>query len=92
MTGFVESGWVGRDLSIGDAAELRIIMDTPRCAVPTLDHGNGRDLDAVRTVATRNVIDLPAFGRQPCAGVYAQVLRAGRIAIGDPVRLIDRSR
>ena len=26
------------------------------------------------------------FGPQPCAGVYAQVLRPGRVSLGDIVR------
>ncbi|MFC4013129.1 MOSC domain-containing protein [Nonomuraea purpurea] len=98
--GFVENGWVGRELRIGDSVALQIIARSPRCAVPTLAHGDlGRDLDALRMVAKHNRV--PVFAGdgsaakrgqeatpQPCLGVYARVLRSGRIAEGDSVSLV----
>ncbi|MEV4833701.1 MOSC domain-containing protein [Nonomuraea sp. NPDC049486] len=86
--GFVENGWVGRELEIGDELVLQIVIPTPRCAVPTLAHGESpRDPDALRTVARHNRVDIPGLGSEPCAGVYARVLRPGAIVTGDPVRL-----
>ena len=68
---------------------LRVIARTPRCAVPTLAHGAlPRDPDALRVLARHNRVEpLDSLDPEPCAGVYAEVLRPGRIRTGDPVRL-----
>lgn len=86
--GFVENGWAGRELEIGDGLVLGVIVATPRCAVPTLAHGDApRDPEALRTLAGHNRIEVFDKGPQPCAGVYARVLRPGVVATGDPVRI-----
>lgn len=86
--GFVENGWVGRELEIGDELVLGVIAPTPRCAVPTLAHGAlPRDPDALRTVARHNRVDVLGLKTEPCAGVYARVLRPGTVSTGDDVRL-----
>ncbi|MGW4956788.1 MOSC domain-containing protein [Nonomuraea sp. NPDC004186] len=86
--GFVENDWVGRELRIGDEVVLAVIVASPRCAVPTLEHGSlGRDADALRTVARHNRVPVFDMGPQPCAGVYARVVRPGRVRKGDRVRL-----
>jgi uncharacterized protein YcbX len=86
---FAENGWVGGELEIGDELVLGVIAPTPRCAVPTLAHGElPRDTGALRTVARHNRVDVLGTGPQPCAGAYARVLRPGTIARGDEVRLI----
>ena len=86
--GFTENDWLGRDLRVGDDLVLRVIARTPRCAVPTLAHGDlPRDAEALRVLARHNrVSPMPDSDPEPCAGVYAQVLRPGRISTGDPVR------
>jgi MOSC domain-containing protein len=86
--GFTENDWAGRDLRIGPDLVIRVIARTPRCAIPTLAHGElPRDTSALRVPAAHNRISAMAdFGPQPCAGVYAQVLRPGRIRLGDIVR------
>jgi uncharacterized protein YcbX len=86
--GFAENDWPGRELRVGDELVLRVIARTPRCAVPTLAHGGlPRDAEALRVLARHNrVVPLPDSDPEPCAGVYAQVLRPGRIRAGDPVR------
>lgn len=85
--GFEENGWVGRELRIGDELVLRVVAPTPRCAVPTLAHGAlPRDLDALRVPGRCNrVVPLPGLSAQPCVGAYAQVVRPGRIRLGDAV-------
>ena len=87
--GFTENDWLGRDVRIGDEVVLRVIARTPRCAVPTLAHGGlPRDTEALRVLARHNrVRAFPDLDPEPCAGVYAEVLRPGRIRGGDPVRL-----
>jgi uncharacterized protein YcbX len=86
--GFPENEWLGHDLRVGAGVVLRIVARTPRCAVPTLEHGAlPRDTDALRVPAARNrVAPMDGMLAQPCAGVYAQVLQPGRINLGDEVR------
>jgi uncharacterized protein YcbX len=86
--GFPENAWTGRELHVGDEVVLKVIVATPRCAVPTLAHGPlERDTEALRTVARHNRVPVFDMGPQPCAGVYAQVLRPGQVRKGDQVRL-----
>jgi uncharacterized protein len=87
--GFTENGWLERNLSVGDELVLHVIVRTPRCAVPTLAHGVlPRNPDALRVLARHNRVEpLDGLDPEPCAGVYAQVLRPGRVRTGDPVRL-----
>ncbi|MFB4316028.1 MOSC domain-containing protein [Actinomadura sp. 21ATH] len=88
--GYQENGWVGRDLAVGDEVVLRGMAPTPRCAIPTLEHGDlPRDTAALRVPAQDNRVEpLPGFGERPCAGLYAQVVRPGRVRRGDTVRLL----
>jgi uncharacterized protein YcbX len=92
--GFTENDWAGRDLLIGDDLAVRVIARTPRCAIPTLEHGDlPRDTDALRVPAAHNRVSAMAdFGPQPCAGVYAEVIRPGRVRVGDPVALAQDGR
>jgi uncharacterized protein YcbX len=87
--GFPENDWPGRDLHIGPDLAIRVIARTPRCAIPTLEHGDlPRNPDALRVPAGHNRIrPVDALAPQPCAGVYAQVLRPGHIRVGDSARL-----
>jgi uncharacterized protein YcbX len=87
--GFTENDWLEQNLRIGDEIVLRVIARTSRCAVPTLAHGAlPRDADALRVLARHNRVEpLDSADPEPCAGVYAQVLRPGRIRTGDAVRL-----
>jgi uncharacterized protein len=86
--GFTENDWAGRDLRIGPDLVVRVIARTPRCAIPTLEHGGlPRDADALRVPAASNRISaMDDFAPQPCAGVYAQVVRPGRVGLGDVAR------
>ncbi|MGC0421051.1 MOSC domain-containing protein [Embleya sp. AB8] len=88
-TGFVDHSWLGRQLRIGDRLTLRVVASTPRCAVPTLAHGAlPRDTAALRALAEHNRVPaLPGRDPEPCAGVYAEVLRGGRVRAGDVVRI-----
>ena len=89
---FVENDWVGRELHVtgGDGATtvLRIALPTPRCSVPTLEHGPlPRAAHAVRTLMRDNRVDVPGFGVLPCAGCYAEVVQGGIVRVGDEVTL-----
>lgn len=85
---FVENDWVGHELQVGDDEEgvvLRIALPTPRCSVPTLEHGPlPRAPEAVRPLMSANLREIPELGASlPCAGVYAEVVRPGTIRRGD---------
>jgi uncharacterized protein len=82
----LEYEWVDRSVHIGQA-KVRVIVPTPRCAVPTLAHGEWpADTDALRVPSRVNRHDIPGQGSLPCVGVYARVEQPGRIVVGDEVR------
>lgn len=84
---YAENDWVGREITVGEV-RLRGILPTPRCSVPTLEHGPlPRAAHAVRTVLAENRIDVEGFGVLPCAGVYAEVVSGGTVRAGDQVAL-----
>ena len=84
---FVENGWVGQTLTFGDVV-LRVVLPTPRCAVPILAHGSlPPDPAALRVLMSLNRIAVPGFGVLPAAGVYATVERGGRLEVGGAVML-----
>jgi len=87
--GFTENDWLNRDLRVGPDLVLRVIARTPRCAVPTLAHGDlPRNTEALRVLARHNrITPMESLDAEPCAGVYAEVLTPGRVRTGDPVRL-----
>jgi len=87
--GFTENDWLNRELRVGADLVLRVIARTPRCAVPTLAHGDlPRNTEALRVLARHNrITPVESMGPEPCAGVYAEILTPGRVRTGDPVRL-----
>ena len=90
-TGFVENGWVGRELAIGDAVRLRISDPTPRCSIPTIAQKDmEKDPHVLRTIVEHNRLPVPLLDGEslPCAGVYAFVIQAGTVKRGDAVRVI----
>ena len=85
--GFVENGWVGRALKVGEGATLRVAIPDPRCVMTTLPQGDlPQDAEIFRTVTMHNKLEIAGAGRYPCAGVYATVSAGGKISIGDPVQ------
>lgn len=79
-TGFVEDGWVGRTVAIGDEVRLSITAPCPRCVMTTLPQGDlPRDPGILRTAAKHNRVNV---------GIYAAVLRGGTVRRGDPLRLV----
>jgi uncharacterized protein YcbX len=87
---FVENDWLGRELAIGDV-RLRVTLPTPRCSVPTLEHGDlPRAPHAVRGPLVQNRVEVSGFGVLPCAGAYAEVLQGGTVRTGDTVEIAQR--
>ena len=69
---------VGRTISIGDGVQAKIVKRIVRCAATNVDPTTGmRDLAIPDTL-------MKTFGHADC-GIYAQVVMAGEIAVGDGV-------
>ena len=84
--GFVENGWVGRELVIGDGVRLIVALSDPRCVMTTLAQGDlPADSGVLRTLAQHNKLKIADEGEFPCAGAYAVVNGHGTIRISDPV-------
>lgn len=74
---WTEFGWVGHEIAVGPV-RLRVTQRTDRCAATNVDPTTGvRDMD-VPAVLQRE------WGHT-AFGVYAEVLTAGEITIGDPL-------
>ncbi len=80
---FEEDEWAGRTVRAGEAV-LRILGQVPRCVVTTHDPNTGRkDFDTLKWItAFRPLMSEP---RGVPFGMYAEVERPGRIAVGDTV-------
>jgi len=77
--GFVENGWIGRTVAIGDSVRLAITEPCPRCVMITLPQGDlPKDSGILRTAAQHNSVNV---------GVYASVVGGGTMRRGDPVSL-----
>jgi uncharacterized protein YcbX len=84
---YAENDWTNGTLAVG-ATLLKAMGPTPRCVIPTLEHG---DLDraphALRTPAAENRVESFGLGELPCAGAYFEVVTAGTIRVGEPIVL-----
>lgn len=78
---FDEDALLGSGLEAPSGLELSVGLPTPRCVVPTrAQDGLPADPAILRTLVERHRIDLGPFGRQGCAGAYAEVASAGRLS------------
>jgi hypothetical protein len=76
---FVENAWVGSAVGLGDQVLIEVGSMCPRCVMTTLAQGDlPRDLGILRAAAQHNSANV---------GIYAKVVREGRIVRGDTVRL-----
>jgi uncharacterized protein YcbX len=70
---------LGREITIGKAARLKIVKRIVRCAATNVDPDTGiRDLSIPQTL-------MQTFGHADC-GIYGEVVEAGEIAVGDELR------
>jgi uncharacterized protein len=85
--GFVENGWLGRTLAIGDDVQLGVSLPDPRCCMPGLPQEDlPRDPKVLKALARHNRIDV-AGALYPCAGVYAVAETTGTVRKDDSVSL-----
>ena len=90
LEGFVENDWVGHRLHLGPEVVLDVLVPSPRCAIPTLRHGDlPPDPDALRIPLRHNFVDVPldGFGSAPCLGAHCAIVQGGVVTPGDEVRL-----
>lgn len=83
-----EDTWIGRAVSIG-TAELSITKPDARCAITTQDPDTGeRDTDTLRTIIRYRGFREGDPEHKIDFGVLGEVLVAGRISVGDEVRVV----
>jgi len=77
-----EDSWLGREVRIGEAV-VRVTKPDARCVITTQDPDTGqRDFPTLHVIKQyRGLRD----GRKLDFGVYADVIRPGRVAVGDAV-------
>jgi uncharacterized protein YcbX len=75
--GFVENKWVGKTIRIGDEVVLQVTQPCVRCVMTTLAQGDLPKDPAVLRATVKN--NNGAFG------VYAKVIKTGRIHRGDKI-------
>jgi uncharacterized protein YcbX len=77
---FHEFDLLDRTLAIG-AVRLKVMKRIVRCAATNVEPRTGiRDLEIPKTL-------MRAFGHMDC-GVYAEVMEAGTVTAGDPIRAV----
>ncbi|MBA3472845.1 MAG: MOSC domain-containing protein [Rubrobacter sp.] len=78
--GFVEDGWLGRTLRLGDEIVLEVTEPVARCVMTTLPQAGLAKDPGIISTAYRHSGDN--------VGVYARVLEGGRVGRGDRVVLV----
>jgi uncharacterized protein YcbX len=81
-----EDAWIGSRVSVGEAV-LEPVGDVGRCVVTTCDPDTGvSDLDTLGALAgyRRNGRNEPLP-----LGIYCAVAEPGRVAVGDPVQVVE---
>jgi uncharacterized protein len=75
---FIENDWVGKTLTIG-SVQLKISQETKRCVMTTLAQGDlPKDPNVLRSIVRNNAGSF---------GVYASVVKPGRVSIGDRIEI-----
>ena len=71
---FVEESWLGRKLAVG-GVRLRPLERIERCRMV--------DIEQVGVPAIEGLLKAVGAHRDLCAGIYADVVERGRLAVGD---------
>ena len=82
-----EDGWAGRTVRLGEAA-VAVQGPIGRCAITAQDPDTGRP-DGTRTLEAIKAYRGMGENGTMCFGMYTDVVRPGRIAVGDPVVVDD---
>jgi uncharacterized protein len=77
--GFLEDGWLGRELQVGGEVHLRVTTRTERCAMVGFAQAElPEEPKILRELVRRNEARI---------GVYAEVLQTGAVRVGDDVEV-----
>ena len=80
---YAEDGWQGREVRVG-GAELRVHGPVPRCNATTRNPDSGvRDVKTLALIEQQRGMQPNDSGEGLNCGVYAEVVRPGRISVGD---------
>jgi uncharacterized protein YcbX len=78
--GFVEDGWLGGTLEVGDGVRIAAMRPALRCVMTTHRQSDlARDMRVLRTAAQHH---------RGHVGVFAGIGAAGKVRLGDPVVLV----
>lgn len=78
---FEEDSWTGSLLQIGEEAVIGVTKRDSRCVMVNLDPESGaQDPRVLKTIAQRH---------QGQVGIYANVVRPGKIRVGDRIRMLQ---
>jgi len=79
--GFIEDGWVGKEIAIGNEVILKVQEPCPRCVMTTLKQKNiEKDTNILKTAIKNNNGNI---------GVYADVVRTGTINNNDIIQIMS---
>lgn len=81
---FAEDAWLGREVRVGEAI-VRPVDYVGRCAVTTQDPDSGVPDFPTLQVLQRLRGHIASEAEDLCCGVWAEVVRAGDVRLGDPV-------
>ncbi|MEV4498118.1 MOSC domain-containing protein [Micromonospora arborensis] len=75
----------GQELRLGDVV-LRVVLPTPRCAIPGLAQAElPADRSVLSTLARHYRVPVAGLGRAACFGTYADVVQPGQLRLGQLV-------
>ncbi|HTC93528.1 MAG TPA: MOSC domain-containing protein [Terriglobales bacterium] len=78
--GFVENDWIGKTITVGSEVRIQVTGPCPRCVMTTLAQADlPKDPAILKTAAQHNKV---------AVGVYASVVQAGTIRIGDTITVV----
>jgi uncharacterized protein YcbX len=73
----------GDRIRVGPDVTLRVLIPTPRCAIPAAAQPGLDHAPEVLRAISRHRVEIPGLGRAACFGSYAQVLQPGTVTVGD---------
>jgi hypothetical protein len=83
-----EDSWIGGSVAIGGAV-IEVTKPDARCAITTQDPDTGeRNLDTLRTLIRYRGFRAGDPERKIDFGVLGEVLRPGRVSVGDEVTVL----
>jgi uncharacterized protein YcbX len=84
---FIENSWVGKVLQIGEVT-LQVTDPCPRCVMPTLAQGDLPKDPGIQRAMMANTVHVGFADRPlPSVGVYARVIKGGKIHRKDLVEV-----